>query len=86
MHKYIVSTLLTLAFCTTAMAKETKDTLTLRIMTYNLRFGELSSLEQLGAHIKAFQPDFVALEEVDCFTTRFHLNVGIRNRYVRTLR
>lgn len=70
MHKYIVSTLLTLAFCTTAMAKETKDTLTLRIMTYNLRFGELSSLEQLSAHIKAFQPDFVALEEVDCFTKR----------------
>lgn len=47
-----------------------QDTLKLRIMTYNLRFGEKASLEQLAEHIKAFDPDFVALQEVDVKTYR----------------
>lgn len=47
-----------------------RDTLQLRVMTYNLRFGELASLEDIAAHIRAFKPDFVALEEVDCKTYR----------------
>ena len=42
-----------------------QDTLKLRVMTYNLRFGELATIDQLAEHIKAFQPDFVALEEVE---------------------
>jgi alpha-N-acetylglucosaminidase len=42
----------------------------IRVMTYNLRFGELASLEELAMHIKAFKPDFVALQEVDCNTKR----------------
>lgn len=46
------------------------DTLNLKVMTYNLRFGELASLEQIASHIKSFNPDFVALEEVDVNTTR----------------
>lgn len=41
------------------------DTLRLKVMTYNIRFGELASMEQIGQHIKAFNPDFVALQEVD---------------------
>lgn len=45
-------------------------TLKVRVMSYNLRFGELASLEALAAHIKAFKPDFVALQEVDCNTHR----------------
>ncbi len=42
----------------------------IRVMTYNLRFGELASLEQLAQHIRSFKPDFVALQEVDCNTHR----------------
>ena len=49
---------------------EKHDTLRIRVMTYNLRFGELSSLEELAMHIKAFKPDFVALQEVDVKTQR----------------
>ena len=47
-----------------------RDTLQLRVMTYNLRFGELASLEDIAAHIRSFKPDFVALEEVDDYTAR----------------
>lgn len=47
-----------------------QDTLRIKVMTYNLRFGELASLEELAAHIKSFKPDFVALQEVDCKTNR----------------
>ena len=45
-----------------------QDTLRLKVMTYNLRFGELATIDQLAEHIKAFHPDFVALEEVDVNT------------------
>lgn len=44
--------------------------LKIRVMSYNLRFGELASLEEMANHIKAFKPDFVALQEVDCNTHR----------------
>ena len=47
-----------------------QDTLRVRVMTYNLRFGELASLEELAHHIKSFKPDFVALQEVDSKTDR----------------
>lgn len=42
----------------------------LTIMTYNLRFGELASMERLAEEIKAADPDFVALQEVDVNTMR----------------
>ena len=47
----------------------TGTVLRVRVMTYNLRFGELASLEELAADI-SFQPDFVALQEVDSKTDR----------------
>lgn len=47
-----------------------QDTLRVKVMTYNLRFGELATLEEIAAHIKSFKPDFVALQEVDCKTVR----------------
>ena len=37
----------------------------LKIMSYNLRFGELATMEQLAEVIKSHNPDFVALQEVD---------------------
>lgn len=47
-----------------------QDTLKVKVMTYNLRFGELATLEEIAAHIRSFKPDFVALQEVDCKTNR----------------
>ncbi|MFA7494637.1 MAG: endonuclease/exonuclease/phosphatase family protein [Proteiniphilum sp.] len=48
--------------------KEEKSTL--KILCYNLRFGELASLEELAAFIKEQEPDIVALQEVDNQTYR----------------
>ncbi|MDR1864316.1 MAG: endonuclease/exonuclease/phosphatase family protein [Bacteroidales bacterium] len=42
----------------------------LKILCYNLRFGELASLEELATFIKEQDPDVVALQEVDCRTYR----------------
>ena len=47
-----------------------QDTLRIKVMTYNIRFGELASLEELASHIKSFNLDFVALQEIDCKTDR----------------
>ena len=50
--------------------RNAQDTLRVKVMTYNLRFGELAELKDLAAHIKSFNPDFVALQEVDFKTNR----------------
>ena len=42
----------------------------LKVLCYNLRFGELASLEELAAFIKEQNPDVVALQEVDFRTRR----------------
>lgn len=42
----------------------------LKVLSYNLRFGELASLEELAAFINQQNPDIVALQEVDCRTSR----------------
>ena len=66
--KFRLIILSVLLSCLSAMAQS--DTIKVKVMTYNLRFGELASLEQLAQHIKSFNPDFVALQEVDCNTMR----------------
>lgn len=43
---------------------------TLKVLTYNLRFGELASLQELGEYIKSHDSDIVALQEVDINTVR----------------
>lgn len=43
---------------------------TLKVMTYNLRFGELASLEEMATYIGEQQPDIVALQECDWKTYR----------------
>ena len=43
---------------------------TIRVMTFNLHAGHDASLEQIGQFIKQYQPDFVALQEVDHHTHR----------------
>ncbi|WP_333698300.1 endonuclease/exonuclease/phosphatase family protein [Bacteroides congonensis] len=47
-----------------------QEKLRIRVMTYNIRFGELASLKELAMQIKTLNPDFVALQEVDCNTYR----------------
>ena len=42
----------------------------LKILSYNLRFGELASLQELADFIKEHNPDVVALQEVDSRTFR----------------
>ena len=43
---------------------------TLRLMTYNLRFGELASMQQIGEYIASEAPDIVAVQECDWATKR----------------
>lgn len=43
---------------------------TLRLMSYNLRFGELASMKELGEYIASKNPDIVALQECDWATMR----------------
>ena len=42
----------------------------LKVMTYNLRFGELASIKEIADFIVTCEPDFVALQELDCMTKR----------------
>ena len=46
MKKYLL-----LFLCLTLGVAYAQDTLRVRVMTYNLRFGELASLEELAHHI-----------------------------------
>lgn len=69
MKKFLLIALLSIVYGNWVSAQN-QDTLHIRVMTYNLRFGELASLEQIAEHIKAFKPDFVALQEVDSKTFR----------------
>ena len=43
---------------------------TITVMTFNLHAGHDASLQQIGEFIKQYQPDFVALQEVDQNTRR----------------
>jgi endonuclease/exonuclease/phosphatase family metal-dependent hydrolase len=51
-----------------ASAQAGKDNL--KVMTFNLRFGELASLEDMAAFISDEAPDLVALQECDWKTER----------------
>lgn len=46
------------------------DTMTITFMTYNLRFGELADMDRIAAEIKKYNPDFVAIQEVDVNNSR----------------
>ena len=55
---------------TSAQPKDGEKSDTLSVLCYNLRFGELASLEELADFIKSQNPDVVALQEVDVKTYR----------------
>lgn len=57
--------LLCIVICLTA-----QDKVTLKVLNYNLRFGELASLEELASYISEHNPDIVALQEMDWNTNR----------------
>lgn len=66
--KKILVSFFALISCTAALAGNPKDTLT--VMTYNLRFGELATMKQIGQYIASEGPDLVALQECDWDTRR----------------
>lgn len=67
MKKYLVAFFAIMLGSIAMMAQETCE---LRVLTYNLRFGELTDMDKLADEIKSYNPDFVALQEVDVNTNR----------------
>lgn len=57
----------------------------LRIMSYNLRFGELASMQQIGEYIAGKDPDLVALQECDWNTVRTRAPKQHHVRFVNEL-
>lgn len=52
------------------LVREAAEPVDLRVMTYNLRFGEHATVDELAEEIGRYSPDFVALQEVDVMTNR----------------
>mgnify|MGYP004560629947 CR=1 FL=1 len=63
--KKIAVALLSLVVCVFANAQDT-----LKVMTFNIRFGELASMEEIGEAILKESPDIVMLQECDWGTYR----------------
>ena len=68
MKRIITSIFILIAAAVSAIAAEKPDTL--KIMTYNLRFGELATMKEIGQYIASETPDIVALQECDWATAR----------------
>ena len=64
-HIFLISAWL---LASTVFAQGHNDTIT--VMTFNLHAGHDATLQQIGLFIKRYQPDFVALQEVDQNTHR----------------
>jgi endonuclease/exonuclease/phosphatase family metal-dependent hydrolase len=67
--KLMISAIMSLLILTPNLYARGK-TDTLKILSYNIRFGELAPLEELADFIREQKPDLVALQEVDCKTYR----------------
>lgn len=67
MRKILFTSLLLLSVSAALQAKEAD---TLKIISYNLRFGELASMESFASVISAIKPDIAALQECDWGTYR----------------
>ena len=75
MRRLLAALILAITFAANA-----QDTLKLRVMTFNLRFGERATNEQIASLIKRYNPDFVALQEIDVMTERVATPDGICSR------
>ncbi|MGV8137201.1 MAG: endonuclease/exonuclease/phosphatase family protein [Mangrovibacterium sp.] len=62
--------LLLVFFVFVSVLQAQEETAGLKALCYNIRFGELASLEELADFIKSQDPDIVALQEVDVKTFR----------------
>ncbi|MEN6454500.1 MAG: endonuclease/exonuclease/phosphatase family protein [Prolixibacteraceae bacterium] len=62
--------LLLVFFVSVSVLQAQEETAGLKALCYNIRFGELASLEELADFIKSQDPDIVALQEVDVRTFR----------------
>ena len=62
--KRIIS-IIGILFASVAVLSAAEKGDTLKIMCYNLRFGELASMEQIAEYISSEQPDIVAVQECD---------------------
>jgi len=87
--------------CNTSCCRisETNQEHVLKVMSYNIRFGELASLKKLAKFIKSENPDLVALQEVDVrtyrkraphqngkdFITELGYRTGMLTAYARTI-
>ena len=66
--KLIISSILFLFFLLSSSFAQ--ESVRLKVMTYNLRFGELASLKKIADFVTVCEPDFVALQELDYMTKR----------------
>lgn len=62
--------LLIIGFLLSMFTLSAQESMTLKVMNYNLRFGELATLEELASYIRECNPDIVAIQELDCKTNR----------------
>ena len=65
-----LASFISILFASVALLSATEKGDTLKLMSYNLRFGELASMEQFAQYISTEQPDIVALQECDWATKR----------------
>lgn len=68
--KNLICSFLFLFILTSVSITKAQHEVTLKVISYNLRFGELTTLEEFAEFIKNEDPDFVALQEVDVKTNR----------------
>lgn len=71
--RYAAVLLLWVTFVTPVFATDSRQpgsAKKIKVLCYNLRFGELATLEELAQFIKSENPDVVALQEVDVNTSR----------------
>ncbi len=59
-----------LALCLSVLVLSAQQCDTLKLMTYNIRYGELASMESIADYISSEQVDIVALQECDWNTHR----------------
>lgn len=81
LRQIVLFSVLLLSF--TAFAHSQNDTI--RVMTLNLHAGHDASLSQIGLFIKQYQPDFVALQEVDHNTLRANCRHQNRRDFITEL-
>ena len=66
----ILASVIICPFNVSGQTENDSEPFPITVLSYNLRFGELASLEQFAEFIKMEDPDVIALQEVDVRTSR----------------